>query len=696
MNQELRIIVRADGTAQVVGDLNKVNAATQKTGSAFASMAKSIIATAAAYMSIRQAIQLFNKSIDAAREQSIAIKQLNNSLANAGHLTNQVSDNMRNLASQLQAVSNYGDEEILVGVTSSLLRYRNIAIDTFPRVQKAVLDVAAAMGGEGGLENAARQVAVALEDPILGMTRLRRSGIIFSQEQQDVIKSLVETGKLSEAQGLILDELEKKFAGTAQAGINSAIQLKNAWGDYLEQVGMAAEKSMSYVNQGVKAALVAMEQSLSDFNKGTDNADLNSKVKWANITSYIVLATKAIVKTIMNAMELIGSFLIDFWDAVYKSLINVFNGIKSLFIGLISGIGSLMPAAIAALQGNFAEAGNIIGQAFAEPFKNHTFFAIDDLFKNTDRALSKLTNTWHTYSKEVASAQLRNTQDALNAINALGKGSASILNLGETNETGSGLAALEGQLIDIQSIIKSMNDMPVNQKPLVQFPNKADFDSAKAVYNDMLSAQLVYLQATKALSNERLNGEIQVYANEIQAYLGKGLNQIQIDEMVAARRKEIEQQITEDRISEWKKQNELQAQLIDTAINYWANAMGQFLQIETDTNSKVLQAFTGFINAMIAELTRYISKLLVAAAIKTLIGGTDSRGFFGNFMGLLGAGTGSGSGSSPDLGGSTRSVNYTPPRTQPQAPQVMVYTQVIEGVPFANAVNRAQRVANEL
>ena len=81
----------------------------------------------------------------------------------------------------------------------------------------------------------------ALNDPVANLSALSRAGIQFSEDQKEVVKSLVETGNLAEAQTLILDELEKQYGGSAEAAAKAGTgpfkQLSNALGDLQEQFG---------------------------------------------------------------------------------------------------------------------------------------------------------------------------------------------------------------------------------------------------------------------------------------------------------------------------------------------------------------------------------------------------------------------------------------------------------------------------
>ena len=67
------------------------------------------------------------------------------------------------------------------------------------------------------LSSSAIMLGRALEDPEKGLTALTRTGTVFTDAQKDMVKQLVETGKLQEAQVLILKELEAQYGGTAEA-----------------------------------------------------------------------------------------------------------------------------------------------------------------------------------------------------------------------------------------------------------------------------------------------------------------------------------------------------------------------------------------------------------------------------------------------------------------------------------------------
>lgn len=113
--------------------------------------------------------------------------------------------------------------------------------DIFDQATAAIVDMTAAMNhgvvNADGLKTATIQVGKALQDPINGMTALRRVGVTFDESQQKQIKSLVAAGKQMQAQKLILKELRTEFGGVAAASADPAQRASVAWGEFQEKLG---------------------------------------------------------------------------------------------------------------------------------------------------------------------------------------------------------------------------------------------------------------------------------------------------------------------------------------------------------------------------------------------------------------------------------------------------------------------------
>ena len=133
------------------------------------------------------------------------------------------------------------DAEVIKGVQGQLLTFKALGASAdeaggiFDRTTEAAFNMAAA--GFGSAESNAIQLGKALEDPVRGLTALRRSGTTFTADQQELIKTLVESGNLLGAQELILGELESQYGGVAEATANASTKIGLAFDNIKEQAG---------------------------------------------------------------------------------------------------------------------------------------------------------------------------------------------------------------------------------------------------------------------------------------------------------------------------------------------------------------------------------------------------------------------------------------------------------------------------
>jgi phage-related minor tail protein len=122
-----------------------------------------------------------------------------------------------------------------------LLTFRNIrneagkGNDIFNRSTRVLLDMSKALGVDSS--KAAIQLGKALNDPVKGITALRRVGVTFTEQQQKQIDTLVKSGRTLDAQKMILRELTKEFGGSAVAQATSTEKLKVAFGNLEEDSG---------------------------------------------------------------------------------------------------------------------------------------------------------------------------------------------------------------------------------------------------------------------------------------------------------------------------------------------------------------------------------------------------------------------------------------------------------------------------
>jgi hypothetical protein len=159
---------------------------------------------------------------------------LESTLKATGNAAGLTSSEIQNLANNFMNLTGV-DDEVIKGAQTILLTFRNIGRDVFPETTKAVMDMATVMGTD--LNSAALQVGKALNDPIQGMTALRRVGVAFTADQQKMIQELVRSGRGLEAQKIILEELKNEFGGAAEAGKTGSKEFATALGELQEAIG---------------------------------------------------------------------------------------------------------------------------------------------------------------------------------------------------------------------------------------------------------------------------------------------------------------------------------------------------------------------------------------------------------------------------------------------------------------------------
>ncbi len=105
-----------------------------------------------------------------------------------------------------------------------LLTFRDVVPTLFKRVVEAAQDMVDTIGGD--LPGATRRLARALSDPKTGLEALTRSGIVFTEQEKELINAFGVLNRKAEQQEFILLKLETAMGGNAVA---AAQGLAGAW-----------------------------------------------------------------------------------------------------------------------------------------------------------------------------------------------------------------------------------------------------------------------------------------------------------------------------------------------------------------------------------------------------------------------------------------------------------------------------------
>ena len=139
-------------------------------------------------------------AVKSAMDAENALAEMNAVLKSTNGVAGMTADELMRMASQLQRVTKFSDEEIMKG-QSMLLTFTNIGKNVFPVATEAMLNMAEKFGS---VEEASIQLGKALNDPISGVTALRRVGVMLSNAQEQQIKNFMATNDIASAQKVIL------------------------------------------------------------------------------------------------------------------------------------------------------------------------------------------------------------------------------------------------------------------------------------------------------------------------------------------------------------------------------------------------------------------------------------------------------------------------------------------------------------
>ncbi len=412
-SSELQIVLSAiDKTTaeikKVQSSLNGLGKTSENTGISFTKMAGAVALGNLAYTAISKGVSMLTgflkESVNAFSENQVVAAQLNAVLKSTGGVAGITAEKATELSKSFQNLTTFSDEAVL-SAENLLLTFTNIKGSTFEQATSVVLDMSVALGQD--LKSSAIQVGKALQDPILGVTALRRVGVNFNEDQQKVIKTLVETGKGLEAQQMILAELNKEFGGSAAAKLNTYAgaweHLKNIVDDFQEGVGAViigvlqqiltkVGEFVTFLNDGWKAITEMWKTN-------ADGIRDKTQAVFQTILEIVIPVWNAVGAAILKGWQLITVI----WQQYGQSIVNIFLSAWKLIADTLKNafiiLGDIFSIATDILTGNWKKFADDLGKIFQDLWNG-----IVDLAKNgagllmepvnwAIKALNKITGT---------------------------------------------------------------------------------------------------------------------------------------------------------------------------------------------------------------------------------------------------------------------------------------------------------------
>ena len=295
------------------------------------------------------------------------------------------------MADRLSRMSGIDDEVVQSG-ENLLLTFTNIkngvgaGNDVFDQATKAALDMSVALGED--MASSAMRVGKALNDPIAGVTALRRVGVQLNDQQEQTIKGFMATGNTMAAQRVILQELNKEFGGSAEAFGNTLPgALGKARTAFDNWAGSVAENALPAVEGFVGAVGDVVDKVGPSFTgalKGMGDVVLSVGKFLIDHKGYVIAVAAVYIGTLIPALlETAAAFVAANWAKLASGIDLVITSVQvlalemgTLRLALVStGVGALVVLLGGLLSSlmDTGEAAKQAGDALEKSFDLTTF-----------------------------------------------------------------------------------------------------------------------------------------------------------------------------------------------------------------------------------------------------------------------------------------------------------------------------------
>jgi len=332
-------------------------------GSAMKSVAKGTAVVAAAVAAAGAAIGALTYKLilsgEAANSADARVRNIAKSMGLFGDQSDAVAERLNNLADKIELQTGVDGNAIQL-TQAKLLTFKELANTAdelggnFDRATQAAVDMAAA--GFGAAEQNAVQLGKALNDPVNGLAALRRSGITFTEDEKAKIKTLAESNRMHEAQALVLAAIEKQVGGTAAATADASVQIKAALNQGFEEVGKPLAAALASITpqflefvEMAKPKLAEAGQFLVAIFRSGEALNL----VWSSLKLAFAQSVNFLWATLRATIAATGQYIVEY----FKTAVTYFQILTTpeFWSGMGNAIIGIFLSAISFLQKGFSE-----------------------------------------------------------------------------------------------------------------------------------------------------------------------------------------------------------------------------------------------------------------------------------------------------------------------------------------------------
>ena len=337
-----------DGLKKVSGDIGQVEKASTRAVSA-------VKAFAVGLASIATVSTVFSRAVAESQKFETTMLRIGAVIKATGGVAGRTAADLRSFAREL-AMNTLESTEGVLEAQQRLLTFRKVTGDVFDRTIRVAADLSAVLGQN--MSSSAIQLGRALEDPVTGLSALARSGTVFTDQQKEMVKKLVESGQLLKAQSFILDELEAQYGGAAVAAAQGYAGALDTLGQRLQEFFLSIDENLG-LTKALSAIYLTAAEALRVLTENMGRLVTYIGTAMAASVAYAAFMARGWVAAFVAAR--VATFSLAGAMAFLRSAL-IRTGIGALVVALGEGVYQF--SRISKAAGGFGEAVALIGEVF--------------------------------------------------------------------------------------------------------------------------------------------------------------------------------------------------------------------------------------------------------------------------------------------------------------------------------------------
>jgi hypothetical protein len=337
-----------DGLKKVSGDIGQVEKASTRAVSA-------VKAFAVGLASIATVSAVFSRAVAESQKFETTMFRIGAVIKATGGVAGRTADDLRSFAREL-AMNTLESTEGVLEAQQRLLTFRKVTGDVFDRTIRVAADLSAVLGQN--MSSSAIQLGRALEDPVTGLSALARSGTVFTDQQKEMVKKLVESGQLLKAQSFILDELEAQYGGAAVAAAQGYAGALDTLGQRLQEFFLSIDENLG-LTKALSAIYLTAAEALRVLTENMGRLVTYIGTAMAASVAYAAFMARGWVAAFVAAR--VATFSLAGAMAFLRTAL-IRTGIGALVVALGEGVYQF--SRISKAAGGFGEAVALIGEVF--------------------------------------------------------------------------------------------------------------------------------------------------------------------------------------------------------------------------------------------------------------------------------------------------------------------------------------------